>query len=381
MRIHRGGRAFGAALLSLSLALPAAAAGRAKEPAPAPVAPPLAPVAPPPAAAVPTVSLEGTPAQLLERARSRYAELEYDDVLALTRAVLARSEATNPELIEAHRLQGSALAGGDQAIEAEKPFRLLLRLQKEFELPPSTQPKILAVFRKVQAEERELQRQSRALGRERLMAGITLVGEPPARGFGGYPLRFRFQLRDPTGAVESVLVPYREQGQPTFSTLALERDDLGGWRGVLPGDVTANPSGKALEFYVEARDGEGSLAGKGRAQEPLRIDLSPGTSVRERPPPLSPWLFWTGVGTTLAAGVATGGAALLTRQVQSNRDAYVGREPLLEASRLEDFASEGRRWALLTNVGLGVTGALLVATGVTSRFVNWDGVPDPDAAR
>jgi ribosomal protein L9 len=60
---------------------------------------------------------------------------------------------------ETGQLYGSVAAR--DIVEAEKPFRLLLRARPTFELPASTPPKIMAVFRKVQVEEQALFKDAR----------------------------------------------------------------------------------------------------------------------------------------------------------------------------------------------------------------------------
>jgi hypothetical protein len=317
--------------------------------------------------------------ELLAQAQKSYDSLDFDVVVQKTGVILSRADSTPDQQLEAYRLQGSALAGSDQSIDAERPFRLLLRLREGYDLPKTTQPKIMAVFRKVQAEEKELTRQTRELTREAMVKRMALLGTPPEKGYGGYPVRFDFRLRDPANAVDSVVVPFRKQGQSAYDSVSLRRDEGGIWRGQITGDLTANPGGMKVEYYVETRDAEGSLVSMGSSDKPMILEVSAGTVIRERPPPLQPWIFWTLTGTTVALGAATGTLALLTHNAQNDYDTYVNGTGVLDAGTIQTKATDGQRLALATNIGLSATAVGVVSTAVVAWFINWSHVPDPSA--
>ena len=367
-------------LLSLAVAAPAWASHKTPPAAPAPEPAPSPAPAPAPAPAPVKAADPGTPtADLLAQAHKSYDGLDFDDVVRITGWILARPGVPPDQQLDAYQLQGSALAGSDQSIDAERPFRLLLRLQANYDLPKATQPKIMAVFRKVQAEEKELARQTRELSRDAMVKHMALLGNPPDKGYGGYPVHFDFRLKDPNNAVESVLIPFRKQGQPTFDSVALRRDDLGIWRGSITGDLTTNDSGMKVEYYVETRDAEGTLVTLGSQEKPLTLEVSAGTVVRERPPPLSPWVFWSLATTTVVLGAGTGVAALLTHNAQTDYNTYVHGTGTLDAGTIQSKATAGQHLATATNIGLGATAVGLVASVLVTRFINWDHVPDPGA--
>lgn len=91
--------------------------------------------------------------QQLALARNLYDSLEYQLVVPLTKDILSHPALRPDQLVKAYELQGSSLVVIGDPIEAEKPFRLLLRLRPDFDLAASAPPKIVAVFRKVQVEE------------------------------------------------------------------------------------------------------------------------------------------------------------------------------------------------------------------------------------
>ncbi len=243
---------------------------------------------------------------LLARAKALYTNLEYGQVIPLAEAVLARSEATIEQQLDAYLLHGSSLAVIGDAIEAEKPFRFLLRGRPDYEMASDTSPKILAVFRKVQVEERAIRNQLRALELERTRKELVLTSATPEKAKGGKPLAFEYRLRDPRGAVSAMEVRYRRDANEPFSSLALKLDDGGAWRAELPGDWTANDRGFVLQYYVTTQDSESNpLLEVGDAAAPLGIMVAPG-KVAKAVPAYKTWWFWTAAaGATAAIGVST----------------------------------------------------------------------------
>jgi hypothetical protein len=325
---------------------------------------------PPPAAARPApAGVKGTPKQLLARIAQLYDALEYDQIPPLAEAVLAADDATADEHLEARRFLGSALAIVADPVDAEPAFRLLLREKADFDLPDSTPPKIISVFRKVQAEEKALSTQLQAAQRARLAQSIRVLGDPPRTGQGGLPVHFSFRVRDVGGAVEVVRVPYRRAGQPTFSALALERTDDGAWKGQLPGDFTASPSGFSLQYFVEAADSVGRLAGVGTEVSPLVLVVSAGQvpTARVR---LPRWVAYLAGGLTLGLGAAGGSFGLLTSNTQRRYDSLTAG---LTASGAEVVAlqRQGTTYATATNATLISAGGAALITLVLLPFVEW----------
>lgn len=357
-------------LLSLLVVGTAAVAKPKAKPAAKQPAQPAAAPSPAPAAAAAQPAPSRSSTQLLARATAAYASLEYDAVIPLTDVLLQRDDLALDEKLEAHRLNGSAKAIVQDPLEAERPFRLLLRLRPDYELPPATPPKILAAFRKVQTEERALSQQADNYRREQVVKQLTLLDGPPEKARGGRALPFVFRLRDPGANVETVSVPYRRAGQPSFSVMALERNEDGTWRGTLPAEFTADPTGFALEYYVETADAKGPLLKRGSSAAPLRIDIGAG-ALDTKPPPVKRGVFFTGLGATLVAAAATGAMAITTVVLQGQ---YVALQSggVVEGAQLVAIGSRGSAVALGTNIGLGVTALFAVITALLIPFVDWN---------
>lgn len=296
-----------ASLLALALLLPSpAGAARAKKPKPAP--PVAAPAAPAPAAAGQEPLAQMPLTELLERAGKHYRDLDYDKVLPLAEAVLARSEASIEQRLDAYLLQGSSLAIIGDAVEAEKPFRFLLRGRPDFDMAADTPPKILAIFRKVQVEEKAIVDQMRELERARILKDLKLMGDPPEKGQGGQPLPFEFRLRDPRGVVAQVELRYRRGGDQAFAALPLARSEGGAWAAAIPGEWTQSPEPYRLEYYLTTTDSEGrGLLDLASASSPHALPVEAGSVPTSTPLYKNGW-FWGGVA---AVVVALGAASVL----------------------------------------------------------------------
>lgn len=330
---------------------------KAAEP-PAKATPAAAPMPRPALVLPPGLSAEDAIAQL----RTLYeTNLEYEQAVAYADAVLKRDDLSIDQKLEAYRLQGFAKAVVEDPVDAERPFRLLLRARPDYDLPASTPPKILAVFRKVQSEERALASQLRQVERGRLIANLRVSPGPAEDATGGLPITFAYRVRDTAGVVESMRVLYRRAGQKQFSSLALERTAEGEWRGLIPGDVTADPNGFKLEYVTETADREGPLLTVGSEQQPRTIVIAPGQVPIKSFKPIPRGLFWTSLGMTAALGIATGVLGYLFNTQQSSFNAAVQR-PGVEGADLVSQINRGGTYATATNVLLISTGVALAAS-------------------
>jgi len=308
---------------------------------------------------------------LLEQMKADYASLDYDLVIPVAEVVLAREDLNVEQRLEAYRLYGSALAIVQDPIYAERPFRLLLRSRPDYELPQGTPPRILAAFRKVQSEEKAVAIQLREVERARIVSGLQLLGDLPTQGKGGLPLAFRFRLRDLTGAVESIRVPYRRSGEPNYSSLALQRSEEGEWRGQIPGEFTASDKGFTLECYVETLAASGPLLTLGTLGAPKKIDISAGSLNRTGPPPLPRWAFFTSLGVSAGAGLGSIALGLALNDTQRDYRAKAKGPTEVDGALMVALAARGEQLATATNGMLIAALISLAVTAVMTPFVNW----------
>jgi hypothetical protein len=322
----------------------------------------------------PAVQVVLPPEQQVERAERLFAALEYDQVLPLVRAVLSDPSLSLELKVRALAVEGSTLAITADVADAERPFRKLLRLKPDFELPPKSPPKILAAFRKVQAEEKTLAEELEATRLKQTIAKLKLLDEPPTVGKGGRPLKLSLRVFDPDGTVSSVKVPYRRAGAASWSVLALARDETGAWAGTIPGEVTASADDYALETYVVTNDAKGgALLTRGSERAPLKIDVAAGTPRKIRLPRA---VFFSGLALTAASGVA---AAVLGWQFSEEQGTFTNRYlPPIATGVAERTAAElmqdrqnGHTLATATNVMLGVTLGLAAISALFAVLVDW----------
>jgi hypothetical protein len=320
------------------------------------------------------------PKATLARLNQLYNDLEYESVLSGVEQMLKRDDLAIGDRLEFWRLQGCAKAVAEDSIEAEKPFRLLLRARDDFELPSSTPPKIMAVFRKVQLEENALTKQLKEVARERTVAQLKLLGAAPTEAVGGRALSFTFRLIDATQAVSTIRVPYRKllpsqqvsdaSKGADYSALALERSETGDWKGVIPGDVTANEGGFKLQYYVETADSAGPLLRMGSAELPQEILVSAGQVPKRRFAPIGKGVFFTGVGLTVALGLAAGGLGAAFNINQNEYRQLGSSSGTIDGARLAALGDTTKTYALFTNVALISAGVALVATAIMLPLTN-----------
>lgn len=364
-------------LSAVALAAPKPRPPKPAAPAPAPSAPPAAPAPEPAAAAKPAVDPSEPTSALFERVSALYQALEYDRVLPAAEALLARADITLEQKLEGYRLYASAKAIVEDPIEAEKPFRMLLRARPDYDLPRDTSPKILGIFRKVQSEERALASQLEEVQRARVVDGLKLLGEPPHEAKGGKPLRFSFRLKDPTGAVDSMRLPYRKAGEPQYSSLALTRGEEGDWRGTIPGEFTSNEKGFKLEYFVETLDAKGPLLRVGDEKQPKEIVVAPGAFSTARPPPLPKGVWFAGLGLTAALGAAAGGVGIAYNDTQTQYRTLVNGPDEVDGAQLQTLSARGKTLGEATTGLLISTGSAALITAVLTPFINWAGAEAP----
>lgn len=236
--------------------------------------------------------------ELVERARALEAEKSWEALLPVAGELFSHPEATVEQRLDATRMQACALAVVAGPSEAEKPFRLLLRGRPGFELPKDAAPRILAVFEKVQAEEKAILQQVRDL----TVRELQLTGEPPLKGEGGTPLAFGYRLRDPRGLVAQVNLRYRREGEKDFASLALVRNESGSWTGSIPADWTKTDNPFQVEYFLTTADADGkTLMDLADAASPLKVPVEPQVPIYK-----SGW-FWGAVGVVaIAVGAAAG---------------------------------------------------------------------------
>jgi len=252
----------------------------------------------------------------LRNAQDLYDNLDYEEALPIIELILEVGDAPLETKRQAYRLQGSILAIIGDSLAAETPFRLLLRLDADFDLPDDTPPKILAAFRKVQVEEQRLRAQMQAFELQQLIASLRLEASLPDEIAGGSPLKLEYRLRDPKLAVSEVRVQYRKNAEDAFSSIALKHQPGSRWIGEIPGEWTANEGGQTFDYFVTTHDSTGqTLLTVASAAAPRSLSMLAGSVADAQPFYRSPWFWVISAVAVVGAGIATGVAIIRSRNL------------------------------------------------------------------
>jgi len=264
------------------------------------------------ASVVPALSAAVVEARMNE-AEQLYTNLEYEELIRVVSDVIDAKVVEEETKTRAYFLQGAALAVIGATVEAEIPFRLLLRIDPNYELDESTSPRIVAVFSKVSLEEQAMQASLEGIAMARILQEMSIRGSNPTDAQGGRPIGFRYRVTDPRGLVESFFLHFRKAGTPHYSSLALIQDRNGSWLGTIPGEWSESQFDYKLQYHLVTKDDrDRKLQTLGTPYEPLGLDVRAGTVESVLPFYERPW-FWTVAGLAASALVGTTGYLLYER--------------------------------------------------------------------
>lgn len=228
----------------------------------------------------------------LANARRLVTALEFDDAIVALGALRARPDVIGETRIEVLFLLGYALAVARDPIDAEDPFGELCRLAPQWEPPPDTQPKIMAVFRKAQVDAQRLRDEREAKTRARMLARLDPKLDVRSTVNAGNAVTVTVSTRDGARDIDRVRVDYRVAGEADFYAFPLRRHPDGAWRGEIPATFTAEHSGAVIELYATLKTSDGTvLVELGDADKPHTVVVDG-----------SDWVVGAGVGGTRLEG-------------------------------------------------------------------------------
>lgn len=263
-------------------------------------------------AALATLAHADVPSDLA-RARELEARLAYDEALAIVEAAIAQGTSERAQVIELHLFAGRLSAGLDRAKAAEAHFAVVLALDPARAISDDVSPKIRVPF--------------------------TVA-----------------RTRTPPLAPKLVVTPTEiaiEDGTPLVIGIALRLQD-GSTQASRTAPRIARPAVPVAA--VRALDRYGNELWTGTP--PVAAPLDTPTPVATKPHVLARWTTWAAV---TGVALATGGVAAW--RFRTARDKFETEQDrgasYTELRALEDRAD---RWALVTNISLGVA----AATAITS---------------
>ena len=254
----------------------------------------------------------------LDRARQLEAQLEYDQALAIVDQILARGGADPARYVELQMFGGKLAAGLDRDALAEQYFARAIAVKPDIGLPVGTSPKIAVPFTRARSRKDPL-----VIGARRQQGVVAL------------------DVGDALGIVRGIAV--RVQVGDKQAEL-VERSAI---------SIVVGADAKIVE--VAALDVAGNRLWIGTlADEPVR----PGER-REPRARIARWSTWA-----IATGVAASGTAIAAWRFSVAQDEFDRKraDGMTSFTELRAIEDRGKRWGLVTNVGLGVTAAAGIAT-------------------
>ncbi|MBI1944792.1 MAG: hypothetical protein HYS27_03800 [Deltaproteobacteria bacterium] len=257
------------------------------------------------------VWLAALPADDIARAHELIGALEYDEALALGRAIAADPSADEAEAREGRLIAGYCLAAVGRVSDAEEQFHAAVaedvRIEAGFPMEHRVQYLLDAARAEVQ---RERERRA-AAARAALALEIDLIVVRPSTIVGGERAFFDVRVRGASAAkVRSLTLLFRRPHDQEFFSLPCEPGSEGSWRGQVGGVYTASTEAYALQWLVVASDDVGQLTSYGSREAPQLLPVAAGSNVardlraRERLPPLTR-LFYVVLGAPAAVTLAT----------------------------------------------------------------------------
>ncbi len=229
---------------------------------------------------------------LVERGRSLYDELRYEEALQTLSAALLHPENRDARAAIYRLLALTYLSLGLDA-EAEGAFRGLLAIEPEFQLDAGESPRFREFFVEVRGR-------WEADGRPGLPppAPVAIAHRSPAQAERTRAIDLTARVDDPQSRVASLVLAYRQGTASVFRRIdALRRG--ADYVATIPGNAVLPP---LVEYYFEALDATGlPVAQRGDVAAPLRITVE-----AESESLLSQWWFWAGAAVVVAGAVTVG---------------------------------------------------------------------------
>jgi hypothetical protein len=243
----------------------------------------------------------------LEQVRSQMKSADFEKGIELGLSLLKDVNLSRADRVELLFLLGRAYISVSYLTAAENMIRDLLQLEPTFNPPEFESPAIVAVIRKVQADEKAAADARWEKELRTLQASIEVGGGPPDKPVGGLSLPFVYTLKDPLRAVKRFELSYRKDPTAPFSRLPLRYGGME-YRAEIPADWTQSEGGVKVDYFATTYHANGArLITLGTKESPMKVNLAPGLLDDHLDIYASPW-FWAisgsvGVGVLAAAGL------------------------------------------------------------------------------
>lgn len=248
-------------------------------------------------------------AELITRAQAQWDDLEYEGALVAAQSAASATDATTAQKIEALRIAGSALVVLDRPDDAAHVFEQLFALAPDYQMPPKTSPRLLAIFEPTRARWQVAEEQRLATELGAALRALQLQVMLPTNARGGRPIHIGVELADPNAIADRIVLSHRRHGDAYYTTTEL-RARPGRLTFTISGEDSASRDPYVLDLHVVARHRSGvAVRREASADQPLALSVAAG-SVPTPSPITHRWWFWAGI-----VVVAAGSAYLIDRAI------------------------------------------------------------------
>jgi tetratricopeptide (TPR) repeat protein len=230
----------------------------------------------------------------LAEGERRYVEQDYRGAVESLQGVVADPVSTVEDRARAWEYLGLSWLVMGKKQKAREAFEELLAIDPQYVLSePSRSPKLRAFFEEVRGRF--------VPGYQKSSADVELSHSAPSSAQAGRPIEIAAHIQRGASTVEDVSLRARRQGLLTFEAQHMRREEEGRFR--LTYALPRDSADYQLEYYLEARDGQGRVVA--RLASPERPIALPVRGAIAPHPWYKRWYVWAAVG-AVTVGVVVG---------------------------------------------------------------------------
>ena len=252
-------------------------------------------------------SAKSTTAQkLIDGAKERFDDAQYDESIQLLSAALLKFDITDTQRVECYRWLAYNYILVKKEDAAKSAVYKLLAIDESFTLPSSESPRFRDPFAKWKQQWNDDGKPGKVAPTETPPAAVVVKHIPASEVPHDQSIAVAGTIEDPDKRVARIVIFYRTGSTAKFIEMPASFSD-GSFKANIPGSAVKPP---IVEYYVQALDKGGlPIATRGDADIPLRLVVQ-----QERESSVfSTWWFWTGT-TAVVAGAVIGGILIFGKK-------------------------------------------------------------------
>jgi hypothetical protein len=233
--------------------------------------------------------------KLIDQAKEKFDDQQYDESIQKLSAALLRSDVTKAQKIEIYRWLAYNYIVLKQDDSARTALFALYALDEDYALPKTESPKFREPFEKYKKQWIDEGKPGQAKT-EKPLPAVVLKQIPPAEAPHDQSIAVTGSIEDTGKRVAKITLFYRTGSSGKFLELPCTIDG-GSYKATIPATAVKPP---IVEYYVQASDNGGlAIATRGDAETPLRVAVQ----AEKEGSIFGTWWFWTGAAAIVAGGV------------------------------------------------------------------------------